>query len=161
MNLISQYHFGYYLLCLLLGAAYALFLYRKDKNLIEFSKQSIALLFALRLLAVGFIAMLLLAPLLRYFSKSVEKPIVILALDRSASMKSNPNDIDPRISQFTWLCANSLPPLNPMDNNRYMEMNLEELSGILRSFLNCTARIPNMKNKSAGFVKFSSRLDIH
>jgi hypothetical protein len=30
-------------------------------------------------------------------------------------------------------CDSSCPPLKPMESKRYMEINLEELAGILRS----------------------------
>lgn len=93
MNLISQYSFGYYLLCILLGVIYAFLLYRKDRKLEEFSAKLIALLIGLRLIVVSFIAMLLLAPLLKYFNKTVEKPIVVVALDRSSSMINNGNGV--------------------------------------------------------------------
>tara|TARA_R110002096_G_scaffold378222_7_gene572175 strand:+ start:46638 stop:48716 length:2079 start_codon:yes stop_codon:yes gene_type:complete len=91
MNLVSQYAFGYYLLCFLLGALYAFFLYRNDKRLKEFSKALVLSLAGLRFLAVSFIAILLLAPLVKYFSKTVEKPIIVLAVDQSASMQNQNN----------------------------------------------------------------------
>ena len=66
-----------------------------------------------------------------------------------------PNNIDQTISAVKVSCDNSCPPLKPMDNNKYREINLEELSGIFKSLLKNTAIIPRIKNNNAGFVKFS------
>jgi hypothetical protein len=39
-----------------------------------------------------------------------------------------------------------------MENNKYSDINLEEFSGISRSLLSFTARIPKIKNRNAGLV---------
>jgi hypothetical protein len=75
-----------YFLCLLLGAVYAFLLYRKDRKLTDFSAILINFIAILRFLTVSFLAILLLAPLLKYVSKRVEPPIIILAQDNSASI---------------------------------------------------------------------------
>ncbi|MBL4708207.1 MAG: hypothetical protein JKY48_07190 [Flavobacteriales bacterium] len=64
----------------------AFLLYRKDRKLIEFPKWVKSILFVLRFLLVSCVAALLLSPLVKYFSKTIEKPIIILAHDNSASM---------------------------------------------------------------------------
>lgn len=73
-------------MCLILGAVYAFVLYRKDRKLTDFSSILINFLAVLRFLTVSFLAILLLAPLLKYISKRVEPPIIILAQDNSASI---------------------------------------------------------------------------
>lgn len=71
------------LVCLGLGIFYALILYRSSGYL---SKSFRNLLFVLRAAAIAGIAFLLFAPLLRTINRTVEKPIIILAQDHSASI---------------------------------------------------------------------------
>lgn len=86
MNIVSPYPLWYLIFCVALGAVLAFLLYRKDKKLVEFSKATIGVLFGLRFLCISLLAALLLSPLIKYFSKTVEKPIIVLAQDNSASM---------------------------------------------------------------------------
>ena len=86
MNVVSSYPLWYFIFCVVLGAVLAFLLYRKDKKLVEFSKLTIAVLSSLRFLCITFLAVLLLSPLIKYFSKTVEKPIIVIAQDNSASM---------------------------------------------------------------------------
>jgi hypothetical protein len=44
-----------------------------------------------------------------------------------------PNTIDHPISKVNPSCDNSCPPLKPIANNRYKEINFEELAGISKS----------------------------
>ena len=69
--------------CLGLGILYALILYRSSAYL---TKSLRNLLFALRAATIAGIAFLLFAPLLRTIKRTVEKPIIILAQDHSASI---------------------------------------------------------------------------
>lgn len=87
MNIVSPYPLWYFVFCVILGALLAFLLYRKDKKLSEFSKLTKGVLFGLRFLCITVLAAMLLSPLLKYFSKTVEKPIIIIAQDNSASMK--------------------------------------------------------------------------
>lgn len=85
-NITFQYPSWYILLCILLGLAYAVLLYRRDKN---FGEQSPLLNWALgglRFLAVSLIALLLLSPLLKNILRDVKKPVVVLAQDESESV---------------------------------------------------------------------------
>lgn len=86
MNIVSPYPIWYFIFCILLGALLAFLLYRNDKKLIEFSKLTKGILFSLRFLCISVLAAMLLSPLLKYFNKTVEKPIIIIAQDNSASM---------------------------------------------------------------------------
>ncbi|MEM9887112.1 MAG: hypothetical protein AAF849_14555 [Bacteroidota bacterium] len=87
MNNISfQYPTWYILLCLLLGIAFALALYFRDRR---FREQSTSLnwgLGILRALLVTFLSALLLSPLLRSIITDTQKPIVVLAQDVSESV---------------------------------------------------------------------------
>ena len=87
MNIVSPYPIWYFVFCVILGAILAFLLYRKDKKLSEFSKLTKGVLFGLRFLCISLLAAMLLSPLLKYFNKTVEKPIIIIAQDNSASMK--------------------------------------------------------------------------
>jgi hypothetical protein len=86
VNIVSPYPTWYFIFCILLGALLAFLLYRNDKKLIEFSKLTKGILFSLRFLCISVLAAMLLSPLLKYFNKTVEKPIIIIAQDNSASM---------------------------------------------------------------------------
>ena len=74
----------YSIACLLLGLSYAYFLYRKE-SLLSSSKLRI-FLFCIRTLFVGFLAALLLNPIVKSLQKTTHKPIVILAQDISQSI---------------------------------------------------------------------------
>ena len=91
---VYQYPAWFILICLACGALYAWLLYRKNT---AFKDQSIWLLrglTALRFLSAFFVSLLLFAPLLRLVSRTVEKPIIVLLHDNSASVKT------PRDSAF-------------------------------------------------------------
>lgn len=66
-----------------------------------------------------------------------------------------PNNIDQAISVLKVSCDNSCPPLKPIANNKYKEMNFEEFCGISKSLFKHTATIPSTKKSRAGFVRFS------
>ena len=67
-----------------------------------------------------------------------------------------PKITDHTISNLKWLWANSCPPLKPIENKRYSEMNFEVLSGISKSLLSLVAMIPRRKNNKAGLVRLSN-----
>ncbi|MDF3079175.1 MAG: hypothetical protein K0S09_3064 [Sphingobacteriaceae bacterium] len=89
--------FLWMLACLILGAAYAFLLYRSSAYL---AKNLRMLLFALRTLAVALLAFLLFAPLLKLTNTILEKPLIIIAQDNSASIGvSAPKGFDKAIYQ--------------------------------------------------------------
>ena len=85
MGLVTEYPSGFILLCLLLGAAYAVILYYRD---VKKGPKTLALwtMFALRFLSVFFISFLILNPLIKQSEKLIEKPIIIVGVDNSRSM---------------------------------------------------------------------------
>lgn len=91
---VYQYPAWFILLCLGCGALYAWLLYRKNTAFKEQSIWLIRSLTALRFLSAFFISVLLFAPLLRLVSRTVEKPIIVLLHDNSASVNT------PRDSSF-------------------------------------------------------------
>jgi hypothetical protein len=50
------------------------------------------------------------------------------------------------------LCASSSPPLKPIENNKYNEINREELAGISKSLFTVAATTPSKKNSNVGLV---------
>ncbi|MCB0594619.1 MAG: VWA domain-containing protein [Lewinellaceae bacterium] len=85
-NITFQYPSWYIILCILLGLAYAAFLYYRDKNLREQSPLLNWALGSARFLSVTLIALLLLTPLLKNILRDVKKPVVVLAQDVSESV---------------------------------------------------------------------------
>lgn len=67
-----------------------------------------------------------------------------------------PNKIDHPISMVNVSCDNSCPPLKPIENNKYSEINFEELGGISKSLFKYTANMPNTKKSKAGLVRLSN-----
>lgn len=88
MKLLTQYPLWLVIFALLLGVGYALYLYYKNNNVI-FEKPMRIAMASLRGLAVALIAFLLLAPMVKLTVKQTDKPIVLVAIDNSESVKSN------------------------------------------------------------------------
>lgn len=92
-------------LALLCGAGYAAALYFRDrKNTRENSSFQAALpwLAALRFVTVSILALLLLDPVLRYQRNESEKPILLVALDNSASLALGPDSGRNRAFAEQW-----------------------------------------------------------
>jgi len=88
MPLLFQLQFSFnsffwLLLCLAIGAGYAFLLYPSQSNLSESLRKT---LFALRTFTVALIAFLLYAPEIKISNTVLEKPLIILAQDNSASI---------------------------------------------------------------------------
>jgi len=88
MKLLTQYPLWLVIFAILLGVGYALYLYYKNNNVI-FEKPVRAVMASLRGLAVALIAFLLLAPMVKLTVKQTDKPIILVAIDNSESVKSN------------------------------------------------------------------------
>lgn len=88
MNLITELPFYYSLLCLAAGFIYAYLLYNREKKRDTFSKGIIYTLFTLRFFSVLITSLLLMSFLLKRNLNQTEKPLIILALDNSASVVS-------------------------------------------------------------------------
>jgi hypothetical protein len=93
----TEYPLGFLLLCLVLGLAYAFFLYRKDEKLKHAANYLKILLFSFRALTVSIIAFLLLNPVIHSTGQYVEEPIVVIAQDVSESMVSDTTKLAPLI----------------------------------------------------------------
>lgn len=97
MPLLFQLQFGsgtfFWLLgCLALGIGYAALLYGSSAHLKKPLRNS---LFVLRALAISILSFLLFAPLIRKVDRTLEKPLIIIAQDNSASiLVSKARDFD-------------------------------------------------------------------
>lgn len=87
MSILTEYSLWFGLLCLLLGAIYAVALYLRYHD-IEFDKRPKWIMSILRGVSISLIAFLLLSPMIRRPVKEVDKPVLIFAIDNSASMVS-------------------------------------------------------------------------
>lgn len=92
MSLLTEYPLWLLPFILLLGAGYAFFLYYKNENIVFEKKQKITMSI-LRGLAISLIAFLFLAPMLKMSLKQTDKPIILVALDNSESIKSNKDSL--------------------------------------------------------------------
>jgi hypothetical protein len=88
---VFQYPVWFILICLLTGLLYAWLLYRKDKSFIESRKWLARLLFGLRFSVVSLLVFLLFSPLLRFVTRTVEKPVIVILQDNSASLVNDKN----------------------------------------------------------------------
>ena len=86
MSVITAYPTWYILFCLLAGAVLTFILYRKEALLKEAGTWPGRLLIASRFLVISLLSFLLLSPMIRTFSREVEKPIIMIALDESRSI---------------------------------------------------------------------------
>ncbi len=86
-NLTFQYPAWFLMLCVLLGAGYALVLYFRDRTFQEQPSWLPVLLGVGRALLVSAIAALLLSPLLRSLLQDVKRPVIVLAQDASESVR--------------------------------------------------------------------------
>ncbi len=98
--LIFEYSPWFVILCIILALGYAFLLYFRDKKLKELSKTKISLLAVLRFFSSLIIALLLLSPLLKTIRTTVEKPIIIFAVDNSQSVKLACTNKDDRFQQM-------------------------------------------------------------
>ncbi len=70
---------------------YAWLLYRKNKAFSESGKWLPKILFGLRFTAVSLLVFLLFSPLLRFVTRTIEKPVIVILQDNSASLINGKN----------------------------------------------------------------------
>ena len=88
MTLITEAPGWLIILCVFAGIAYAGALYFKDRFNRNYGAALATGLGILRFVSVTFIALLLLRPMLRHFTYTEEKPIIVIAQDNSASLSA-------------------------------------------------------------------------
>ncbi|HIA10551.1 MAG TPA: hypothetical protein EYN69_00550 [Flavobacteriales bacterium] len=86
MAFITEYPIWFIFLCFLLGLLCSFILYWRDSHIAQLKKWLQWSLATIRFLFVSFLAFLLLGPMLKTISSQVEKPIIIVAQDNSASI---------------------------------------------------------------------------
>ncbi|MBT4776126.1 MAG: VWA domain-containing protein [Crocinitomicaceae bacterium] len=86
MSISLSFPAWYGIVCVVIGLAYAIFLYRNDKLLKELSRSWKILLSSFRFIIVTILALLLLEPLLESVTSKVEKPVIVLLQDNSESL---------------------------------------------------------------------------
>lgn len=89
IQLITELPAWWIFVCFLVGVAYAFLLYRRDHSFESVHRWLRAVLFGLRTVVVFILAVLLLTPLIKSFSREKEKPIIIIAQDNSESIVLN------------------------------------------------------------------------
>lgn len=92
MSIRIEYPVWFILLCLLLGAALALVLYYRNRQ-DDFPRWLVHSLAILRFVSVSLISFLLLSPLIRTIIRTHEKPLIILGLDNSQSIRMNKDSV--------------------------------------------------------------------
>jgi hypothetical protein len=84
---ISTEHSAWFVpLCLIFAATISFLLYYKDKKLLELRHWQKYLLISLRFVALFAICFLLLSPLVKTISNSIQKPLIVIAADNSGSI---------------------------------------------------------------------------
>ncbi len=91
-NLTFQYPVWYLIFCVLLGAAYALVLYFRDKTFYDQSERLNWIMGAFRFVTITILSMLLLSPLLKSIVTHSQKPVIVLAQDQSESVAASMNE---------------------------------------------------------------------
>ena len=88
VRLLFDYSPWFVGICLIVGALYAALLYIRGKSFVNksWSKRINYSLTALRFLLVSFLCLLLVGPFIRQIKNTVEAPLVVFALDNSASL---------------------------------------------------------------------------
>jgi hypothetical protein len=85
LGIVTEYPTGFIFFCLLLGAAYAFILYFRTGDHIVIAWQR-WLMSVLRFAAVSVISFLLLSPLVKRTTETIDKPLIIFAQDNSLSI---------------------------------------------------------------------------
>ena len=86
LSVITEAPTWYIFLCILAGGIYSGVLYFRDRKLNEIPKWIIFLMSSFRFIVVFFLSFLLMSPLLKTTFHEVEKPIIVIAQDESASL---------------------------------------------------------------------------
>ncbi len=89
VQLLTSLPSWWIIICLLIALGYAFILYRRDHLFDSVHKWLKTFLFSLRTIVVFILAVLLLTPLIRTFTREKEKPVIVIAQDNSSSIVLN------------------------------------------------------------------------
>jgi len=86
VSILTTYSPWFFLLCIIVGLVYAGALYFRDTFNRNYGKKLATILGIVRFTAVTLLAFFLLKPLIKSITKTVEKPIIVIAQDNSQSL---------------------------------------------------------------------------
>ncbi|MFN6092878.1 MAG: hypothetical protein ACK44N_10725, partial [Bacteroidota bacterium] len=86
ISIITEYSIAFVFVCLALGGFFTYLLYRNSTYAKDLPKALFYTVTGARFLLISFLSFLLLGPMLKVITREVERPIVIVAVDRSKSM---------------------------------------------------------------------------
>ena len=86
ISIITEYSIAFVFVCLALGALFTYLLYRNSTFSKDLPKALFYTVIGARFILISFLSFLLLGPMLKVITREVERPIVIVAVDRSKSM---------------------------------------------------------------------------
>ncbi|MFZ4784718.1 MAG: hypothetical protein ACOYLH_04515 [Flavobacteriales bacterium] len=89
MTILTEYPSWFILICVVAAAAYSGALYFRDKFNRTYGTKLASVLGVLRFIAVFFLSIFVLKPLIKTISHDVEKPVIVIAQDNSESLKIN------------------------------------------------------------------------
>ena len=93
MSIITGYPSWYIIFCLLAGALFTWLLYRREQLLKDAGTWPGRLLITSRFVVISLLSFLLLGPMIRTITREVEKPIVLIAVDESASIVNSKDSL--------------------------------------------------------------------
>ncbi|MGB0882172.1 MAG: hypothetical protein ACPGSO_04410 [Vicingaceae bacterium] len=94
INIITELPLWFLLFCVALGGIYTFFLYRNEAKFAETPSWLVRLMAGARFLLVTILAFLLLSPFVKTIFNKIEKPVVIIAQDNSASLLLNKDSVN-------------------------------------------------------------------
>ncbi len=93
-NIEIQYAWWYVLICLVVGAVFAIALYYRTSGFPDVRQWTKSSLAFIRFLGVSLLSLLLLSPILKTSQEETKKPIVIFAQDQSASIQAETDSVE-------------------------------------------------------------------
>lgn len=148
MNLISELPFYYFFICLAAGLAYAYILYKRELKRDTFSKTLVYSLAVLRFFSVLIISLLLMSFLLKRSINQTEKPLIIIALDNSASVISGKDSSEIK-NEFT-------KRINQLNNSLSEKYNVQALLFGNKVSPNT---VPDFNDKETDFSQLLNEID--
>ena len=93
INIVTEYAIGFLPICILMGLVYAYLLYRKENRFEEVNTWIKRTMFIFRFLVITILCFLLLSPFIKTIFNNVEKPLIVIVQDNSASILMNKDSL--------------------------------------------------------------------
>lgn len=103
INIITELPIWFSLFCVVLGVVYAFLLYRKETKFSDVPSWLVKLMALSRFLLITVLTFLLLSPFVKTIFNKVEKPVIIIAQDNSASLLLNKDSVEYQTSYLKEL----------------------------------------------------------